>query len=87
MLVSRPTGPLPSLIRMMRSIEYLTSSAVSSSPLAKVSPSRSLQLYRSFPASVKEQLSAASGTGSPPPRGRVTRVWMVWRSTFQAPAS
>ncbi len=60
-----------------RSMEYLTSSAVTGSPLANFSPSRRVHAYRSFPVSVNPHFCAASGTGSPPPRGCAMSVCVV----------
>lgn len=74
-LGKRTEGPTSVLISIIRSKEYLTSSAVISLPSEKVRSSRSLHWYVcSFPP-MKPQLSAASGSGTIAPDLNVMSDW------------
>jgi hypothetical protein len=66
-------GPLGSSIASIRSIENLTSSDVSGSPLENFRSALIVQVY--VFGSSNWQLSAASGSGVLPPAGTESRFW------------
>ncbi len=87
MLLSSETGPFSKLMARARSMENLTSWAVSALPLENFRPLRRVQRNCSLLRSPKEHFSAASATGAVPERGSRSRVWKVLWRTFQAPMS
>lgn len=82
-----PAGPFSSLILMVRSKEYLTSSEVRLSPLLNFSPDRRMQEKVRLSSSSNWQLSAASGCGLVEPSGKASSDWKTLLKTIQEPTS
>jgi hypothetical protein len=86
-VVNMTAGPAASLIFSTRSKENFTSFEVSGSPLLNFSPPLSVHRYTWARVSVKAQASAASGSGSVLPLGKLSSDWKTLLNSSQEPGS